>query len=78
MWARQWFLWVSASFLRGYRETAGAATFLPAHEDEWACLLDAFLIHRLLEDLDADLRNDPTRVASSLRGLLELLGLQER
>jgi maltose alpha-D-glucosyltransferase/alpha-amylase len=78
VWARQWFLWVSASFLRGYRETAGAATFLPAHEDEWACLLDAFLIHRLLEDLDADLRNDPTRVASSLRGLLELLGLQER
>jgi len=75
VWARQWFLWVGAAFLRGYRETTGDAPFLPAHEDEWACLLDAFLIQRLLEDLDADLRDDPARVASSLRGLLELLGL---
>ncbi|HEY5487150.1 MAG TPA: alpha-glucosidase C-terminal domain-containing protein, partial [Candidatus Limnocylindrales bacterium] len=75
VWARQWFLWVGAAFLRGYRETTGDAAFLPAHEDEWACLLDAFLIQRLLEDLDADLRDDPARVASSLRGLLELLGL---
>jgi maltose alpha-D-glucosyltransferase/alpha-amylase len=75
VWARQWFLWVGAAFVRGYRETTGDAAFLPAHEDEWACLLDAFLIQRLLEDLDADLRDDPARVASSLRGLLELLGL---
>jgi maltose alpha-D-glucosyltransferase/alpha-amylase len=75
VWARQWFLWVGAAFLRGYRETTGAAAFLPANEDEWACLLDAFLIQRLLEDLDADLHDDHARVASTLRGLLELLGL---
>ena len=75
VWARQWFLWVGATFLRGYRESTGDAAFLPAAADEWACLLDAFLIQRLLEDLYADLSDDPNRVASSLRGLLELLGL---
>ena len=75
VWARQWYLWVAAAFLRGYRETMGDAAFLPADQDEWACLLDAFLIQRLLEDLYSDLHDDPGRVASSLRGLLELLGL---
>ena len=74
VWARHWYLWVSASFLRGYRETTGDAAFLPADEYEWACLLDTFLIQRVLEDLYADLRDNPGRVASSIRGLLELLG----
>jgi maltose alpha-D-glucosyltransferase/alpha-amylase len=73
-WARHWYLWVSAAFLRGYRETTGGAAFLPADDDEWACLLDTFLIQRILEDLYADLRDNPDRIASSLRGLRELLG----
>jgi hypothetical protein len=37
-------------------------------------LLDTFLIQRILEDLYADLRDNPDRIASSLRGLRELLG----
>jgi maltose alpha-D-glucosyltransferase/alpha-amylase len=73
-WARRWYLWVSAAFLQGYRETTRDAAFLPANEDEWVCLLDTFLIERALEDLDSDLRHDPGRLAGSLRGLLELVG----
>ena len=75
VWARHWYLWVSAAFLRGYRETTGDAAFLPADDEEWACLLDTFLIRRILEDLYADLRDNPDRIASSLRALRELLGL---
>ncbi len=74
VWARHWYLWVSAAFLRGYRETTGGASFLPSGEEEWACLLDALLIQKALEDLYADLGADPDRVPSSIRGLLELLG----
>jgi maltose alpha-D-glucosyltransferase/alpha-amylase len=74
VWARHWYLWVSAAFLRGYRETVGEAPFLPARDDEWTCLLDLFLLHGALEDLYSDLRHDRDRVRSSIRGLLELLG----
>jgi maltose alpha-D-glucosyltransferase/alpha-amylase len=74
LWARLWYLWVSASFLHGYREATGEAGFLPRREEEWVCLLDALLIQAALEDLYRDLRLDPDRVASSIRGLLELLG----
>jgi maltose alpha-D-glucosyltransferase/alpha-amylase len=73
VWARQWYLWVAAAFLRGYGETAGEGPFLPAR-DEWACLLDAFLIQGALEDLYEALRHEPENLAGPLRGLLELLG----
>ncbi len=74
IWARLWYLWVSAAFLSGYRDAAGDKGFLPAHGEEWACLLDTFLIQGALEDLYHALRHEPERVRSSIRGLLELLG----
>jgi maltose alpha-D-glucosyltransferase/alpha-amylase len=73
VWARHWHLWVSGAFLSGYREAAGPG-FLPDREEEWACLLETHLIHGALDDLYWDLRHDPERVASSIRGLLEILG----
>ncbi len=74
VWAGNWYLWVAASFLRGYRETTGEADYLPRTPDEWSCLLDAFLLQRGLEALWADLQTDLSRAASSIRGLVELLG----
>jgi maltose alpha-D-glucosyltransferase/alpha-amylase len=76
VWARHWYLWVSAAFLAGYRETIDGASILPATEEEWACLLDAFLIQEALEDLYSDLRSDLERVPASMRGVVELLGSQ--
>jgi maltose alpha-D-glucosyltransferase / alpha-amylase len=73
-WARLWHLWVSASFLGGYREATDEASFLPRRDEEWICLLDTLLIQDALESLYWDLRNEPDRVASSISGLLELLG----
>jgi maltose alpha-D-glucosyltransferase/alpha-amylase len=74
VWARRWFLWVSAAFLRGYRDRIGADACLPAAEDEWVALLDAFRVQVALGDLVMDFRNGQDRVPSSIRGLLELLG----
>jgi maltose alpha-D-glucosyltransferase/alpha-amylase len=74
VWARYWQLWVAASFLRGYRETAAETGVLPGRAEEWSSLLDTFLLHGALEELYSDLRNAPERVQSSIRGLLELLG----
>jgi maltose alpha-D-glucosyltransferase/alpha-amylase len=74
VWARYWQLWVAAALLRGYRETAGETGVLPVRDDEWAWLLDTFLLHGALDELYSDLRNAPERVQSSIRGLLEVLG----
>jgi maltose alpha-D-glucosyltransferase/alpha-amylase len=74
LWAGRWFLGVAAGFLAGYREATEATDCLPAADDEWIALLDAFRIQEALDDLTLDLRNEPARVPSSIRGLLELLG----
>jgi maltose alpha-D-glucosyltransferase/alpha-amylase len=74
VWGRNWYLWVASSFLRGYRETTGTPEFLPARLEEWSCLLDAFRLARDLQKLWDDLHEDPSRAASTVRGLVELLG----
>ncbi len=74
VWAGHWYVWVAGSFLRGYRETTGEAEFLPRRPDEWACLLDAFMLQRGLHILWSDLHSDPSRAASTVRGLAEVLG----
>jgi maltose alpha-D-glucosyltransferase/alpha-amylase len=74
IWAGHWYLWVSAAFLRGYRETTDDAPFLPRTPEEWACLLDAFLLQRGLGALWADLQADPSRAPATIRGLAEILG----
>jgi maltose alpha-D-glucosyltransferase/alpha-amylase len=74
LWARRWFYWVAAAFLAGYRETTSPDERLATADDEWIALLDAFRIQEALEGLALDLGNEPDRVPSSIRGLLELLG----
>jgi maltose alpha-D-glucosyltransferase/alpha-amylase len=72
-WVRAWYAWVSAAYLRGYREATANADFLPADEAEWAILLDAFLFHKAFYELTYELSNRPDWVSIPLRGILELL-----
>jgi len=72
-WIRAWYGWVSASFLRGYRQATVGAAFLPAVEAEWSVLLDAFLLHKAFYELSYELSNRPDWVAIPLRGILELV-----
>ncbi|TME82991.1 MAG: alpha-amylase, partial [Chloroflexi bacterium] len=46
LWARHWYAWVAAAFLRGYRRTTEGTSFVPATEEEWAVLLDALLLQK--------------------------------
>jgi maltose alpha-D-glucosyltransferase/alpha-amylase len=72
-WVRAWYAWVSAAYLRGYREATAGAMFLPADEAEWAILLDAFLFHKAFYELTYELSNRPDWVSIPLQGILELL-----
>jgi maltose alpha-D-glucosyltransferase/alpha-amylase len=72
-WADLWQQWVSAAFLRAYRETAAGAAFLPAEPGRFAALLDAFMLDKASYELAYELNNRPDWVRIPLRGILALL-----
>ena len=73
VWARHWYLWVSATFLRGYREATLDADFLPTSDEEWAVLLDALLLQKAFYELTYELNNRPDWVSIPLQGILSLV-----
>src|SRR5690606_38233937 len=72
-WAHFWYSWVSATFLRGYHETAVTGTFLPRTPEEFAILFDAFLMEKAVYELGYELGHRPTWVRIPLEGILQLL-----
>ncbi len=70
-WAAYWERWVSAAFLRSYRQTAADAAFLPA-SGHLKILLEAFLLDKALYELKYELNNRPAWVIIPLHGLLTL------
>ena len=72
-WIHYWYQWVAATFLRGYRRAAGDAIFVPKTDDEFARLLDAFLLEKAIYELSYELNNRPDWVAIPLHGIRELL-----
>jgi maltose alpha-D-glucosyltransferase/alpha-amylase len=72
-WVRTWYRWVSAAYVRGYREATEGAAFLPSNTAEWATVLDAMLFHKSFYELGYELNNRPDWVAIPLRGIAQLL-----
>jgi len=72
-WIHYWYQWVAATFLRGYRQAAGDAIFVPKTDDEFARLLDAFLLEKAIYELSYELNNRPDWVGIPLHGIRELL-----
>jgi maltose alpha-D-glucosyltransferase/alpha-amylase len=72
-WAELWFQWVSAAFLRAYRDAARGEAFLPGEKTAFAALLDAFLLDKAFYELNYELNNRPDWVRIPLRGILTLL-----
>jgi maltose alpha-D-glucosyltransferase/alpha-amylase len=72
-WIAFWYQWVAATFLRGYREAAGNAIFIPTTDEEFARLLDAFLLEKAIYEVSYELNNRPDWVRIPLRGVRELV-----
>lgn len=73
LWARVWYVWVSATFLRAYREVASQAAFLPHTREELQVLMDAYLLEKAVYELSYELNNRPEWVRVPLRGIGQLL-----
>lgn len=71
-WARMWYLWVSATFLKSYLRFAGSAAFLPKNRDEVQLLLDAYLLEKAVYELNYELNNRPDWVSIPLFAVREL------
>ncbi|HEY3768173.1 MAG TPA: alpha-amylase family glycosyl hydrolase, partial [Candidatus Angelobacter sp.] len=72
-WAKAWYQWVSALFLRGYFDTAGAAGCLPKTQAEVKALLDAYTLEKGLIEVEYELEHRPDWVRIPLHGILEQL-----
>ena len=72
-WCQYWYQWVSATFVRSYRETAGRAEFMPESEAEFKTMLEAFILSKAVYELGYELGHRPDWVTVPLMGILEIL-----
>jgi maltose alpha-D-glucosyltransferase/alpha-amylase len=75
-WARFWYRWVSAAFLKAYLAEASQVPFLPQERDELQVLLDAHLLEKAIYELGYELNNRPDWIGIPLQGILDLVGGQ--
>jgi maltose alpha-D-glucosyltransferase/alpha-amylase len=71
-WAQLWERFVSAEFLRAYRETARGARFLPANSIDFRKLLDVFLLDKALYEILYELNSRPGWVRIPMLGMMSL------
>ena len=72
-WARFWYLWVSAAFLKAYLTEVTGAPFLPSDRQELQILLEAHLLEKAVYELGYELNNRPDWVKIPLQGILLLV-----
>jgi maltose alpha-D-glucosyltransferase / alpha-amylase len=72
-WARFWYLWVAARFLKSYLEVARQGSFLPDNRDQLNELLYFYLLKRAVLELRQELEAGGERVAIPLAGLTDLV-----
>jgi maltose alpha-D-glucosyltransferase/alpha-amylase len=73
IWARYWYVWIAAAYLRGYRTAAGDSSILPTTDEEWATLLDVLLLQKAAYELDYELNSRPDWVTIPLQGIVAIL-----
>jgi maltose alpha-D-glucosyltransferase/alpha-amylase len=72
-WAGRWRDGVSDLFLEGWREAAKRSAFIPAEQQQFKTLLDAFLLEKVIYEVGYELNNRPTWLPIPARGLLRIL-----
>jgi maltose alpha-D-glucosyltransferase/alpha-amylase len=72
-WARRWYLWTSATYLREYLEQAKPGAFLPGSPEEIKAVFQLFLLEKAVGELGQELTYRPDWLSIPLRGLLEIL-----
>ena len=72
-WARAWYLWVSATFLRSYIELMSDTPVLPGKPEDLAVILDGYLLQKALYEVNYEMNNRPDWLIVPLRGIMQVL-----
>jgi maltose alpha-D-glucosyltransferase/alpha-amylase len=76
-WAWAWYLWVSATFLKSYREIMADAPVLPQGPEGLKAVLDAYMVDKAVYEVRYELNNRPDWVGLPLQGILQVVGTKE-
>jgi len=71
-WAKYWSAWVSATFMKAYREGSRSASYLPADE-ALQVLTEAALLRNAIYEIGYELNNRPEWVRIPLQAILDLI-----
>ena len=72
-WAKFWYTWTSAVFLKSYVQAAEGSSFLPSKRAELNDMLTAYLMEKSLYELEYELNSRPEWVEIPLHGILSLM-----
>ena len=72
-WADLWYFYISGVFLDQYLQTVGDADLLPRDREDFAVLLDAFLLEKAVYELGYELNNRPDWLMIPIRGIQHIL-----
>ena len=75
-WAKSWYLWVSAIFLKSYLEYMASIPVLPQNQEELKVVLDAYLLEKAMYEINYELNNRPDWVVLPLQGILHMVGVE--
>jgi maltose alpha-D-glucosyltransferase / alpha-amylase len=71
--SKSWSFWVSVVFLQSYLESTRSAAFLPKSKDELKSMLDMYLLHKAIYELNYEMNNRPDWASVPIHGILEIL-----
>lgn len=77
-WIGPWYHQVSAIFLQSYLAAAGNAGFIPQDREELEILLQTFILGKALYELGHELENRPERAIIPLRGIADILKINNK
>ncbi len=72
-WADAWSSTISRLFLDSYMETLGETDLIPSDPHQLRLLLDAFLLHKAIYEVDYEINNRPDWAIIPLRGIVKLM-----
>jgi len=76
-WSEAWYLWVSAIFLKSYLDIMVDTPILPQSREGMKVIMDAYLLDKVLYEVNYELNNRPEWLELPLRGVLQVLGVEE-
>jgi len=76
-WARSWYLWVSAVYLKSYLQFMADTPILPQSREGMKVILDAYLLDKAIYEVNYELNNRPDWVGLPLQGILQMLAVEE-